>query len=284
MRDENRKTGIIKLTSTAEIEMAAVLFSHENMFAKARRLKRSQMEKILYKVLDQCTVGVANPGPYSFLEEGGKVDWRAILTGDRIDAMLQLRKLSYKDGKSILVPDLICTTCREQFSWKVDIDEDLLWQPLPDESIEQIKSGEPFEMELNGYKIFFTLQTGETQDRFKKIAKQNKGERDMAAGIRSRIVDVVSPDGEKLERLDILDWLDGNDGRSKKFHGLSSDDAEHIRDEMDRVDGGVDLEVTAQCTEPDCGAPLVFDLPFDAIFMPGTGIKERRISRRGRDF
>jgi hypothetical protein len=284
MRDENRKTEIIKLTSTAEIEMAAVQFAHESMLAKARRLKRSQMEKVLNKVLDQCTVGVVNPGPYSFLEEGGKVEWQAILTGDRIDAMLQLRKLSYKEGNTVLVPDLRCLSCREQFSWKVNIDEDLFWQPLPEGSIEQLKSGEPFQMELNGYTIFFVLQTGLTQERFRKLAKQHKGERDMTAGLRSRIVDVKNPDGEMIERLDILDWLDGNQGRSKKFPGLSSDDAEQIRDEMDRVDGGVDLEVTAQCIEPDCGAPMVFDLPFDTIFMPGTGIKERRIHRRGREF
>ena len=107
-------------------------------------------------------------------------------------------------------------------------------------------------------------------------------DRDMACGLRSRITDVVGPDGKKIERREIMDWLDGDDGRSKKFPGLTSDDGEELRDAMDKVDGGVDLEVTAYCDEPDCRNPPVrFDLPFDRIFLPGEGIQKRRMKRRG---
>ena len=282
MRDSNRKTDVFQFSSECQVEMGQVMFSDENVLAKARRTRRSQMDKILVDVMNRCTVKVIDPGPYGFLEEGKKVDWNKINTGDRIEAMLKLRMLSYKEGKHITVPDLRCT-CRNIFSWKVDIIEDLRWMPLPKSSIERMKKGLPFDAKIAGHTVYFVLATGETEQRYKKMSKQQP-DRDMACGMRSRIVDVADEKGAKIERREIMDWLDGNDGRSKKYPGLTSDDGEELRDAMDKVDGGVDLEVTAYCDEADCGAPTRFDLPFDSIFLPGTGIQERRMKRRGPEY
>lgn len=279
MRNADRKTEVFEFSSGLKVEMAQVMFSDENILAKARKSRRSQMDKILAEVMDRCTVQVADPGPYrSFLEEGKKVDWDKINSGDRIEAMLKLRMLSYKDGQFVTVPDLKCT-CRNIFSWRVDILEDLRWLPLPKASIENMKQGKPFEVKIGSYIVFYILPTAETEQRYKKMSKQYP-DRDMACGLRSRIVDVKGPDGQNIERREIMDWLDGNDGRSKKYPGLTSEDGEELRDAMDRVDGGVDLEVTAYCDEADCGAPLRFDLPFDSIFLPGEGIQKRRMKRR----
>ena len=205
MRNQNRKTDIFKFSSELQVEMAQVMFSDENVLAKARRSRRSQMDKILLDVMNRCTVQVADSGPYSFLEQGKPVDWNKVNTGDRIEAMLKLRMLSYKGGQFLTVPDLQCG-CRNVFSWKVDILGDLLWMPLPKESIKRMKEGKPFDTKIADFTVFFVLASGETEQRYRKMCKQFP-DRDMACGLRSRITDVVGPDGKKIERRENMDWL-----------------------------------------------------------------------------
>lgn len=274
-----RKTAEVKLPSGLVLEMAQLRFAEESLMAKARNASKTQMEKVLQQVMGRCTVAVVDPGPYSDFKEGDKPDWNKMLQGDYIDAMLQLRKISYKEGASILIPSIKCPSCREMFSWEINSDEDLRRQSLPAESAERFKTGKPFSFEVDGCRVEFRLSTGETMKLYTRGAKQFRG-REAACAIRSQITDVYDQSGKKIERREIMDWIDGDDGHSKKFPGLMSDDAEVIRDQFDRVDTGVDLEIEATCPQFECGATVWVDLPFDTIFLPGKGIQKRKMERR----
>jgi len=271
------KTAIIKLVSGMEVEMRELLLADESDLAKSRSGDRSLATRTLFQVMENCTVSVVSPGPYASL--GGKINWEKVLTGDFLDAMLQLRVLSYSEGDKLQVPDIRCPSCRAKFTWEVDIVKDLRRQVLSAQSFEAIKSSTPLSVEVNGSKVLFKLPTGETESLYRKLSKQYLG-RDMASGLRSRIVDVVDADGTKVERRDLMDWLDGGEVGKSKYPGLTSADAELIRDAMDKQDAGVDLQVAATCPEPDCGQAVYFDLPFDKIFLPGASIQRRKMERR----
>ena len=269
------KTDIFLLSSGVEIEFRQIMLREESFLAKHSRSRKMKRDKLLSEVMNMCCNGVVNPGPYPFLKEGDKPQWEEMLRGDRFIAMLKLRMLSYRDGHEYDV-DLRCPMCNEKFTDIINLRDDLHIQNLPAESVAKIKSGEPFETTIAGKKVYFHLPLGKTEKLADKILRQNPG-RDMAAAIRARIVDV-----EGVERRDILDWLDGQGGGGK-FEGLTSDDAEDLRNAFDSVDGGVDTEIEAECPATDCGHIWDYDLPFDKIFMPSREIRERRRKlRRGK--
>ena len=88
---------VFKLTSGMKVELRQLKFNEENILAKARKSRRSDMNKVLSQILSNCTVGVVDKGPYHF---DGAVPWDKVLSGDKIDAMLCLRKISYSEGEN----------------------------------------------------------------------------------------------------------------------------------------------------------------------------------------
>ena len=268
---------IVDLPSGASVELRPLTIADENYMAQAKRSRKGRsLDQALEQVLDRCTVRVADAGPYGFLTEGGRADWHRMLSGDRVEAMFALRKLSYKEGNLYVVENVTCPACKNVWDHEFNVDEDMFHQPLSEESRERYQAGTPFEVTVDGRVVQFQLQDGSTEDLFDKMRKQ-KPDRRMAAGLRSRIKDV-----EGIERRDIMDWLDGANGASKKFHGLTSADAEVLRDAFNAVDCGVDTEVEAEC--PECGRLVRFDLPFDSMFAPGRSIRARKRERLGMGF
>lgn len=274
--NQNIATTIIKLASGAEIEFRKIMLAEENILANASKSKKRNMDQTLNDILTRCSVEVVSTGCYpdSVLTIGGKPNWDSMLRGDRIRAMFGLRIHSYKSGKTYGVENVRCedSSCNYKFDYDVNLESDLVFQDVPDEAAEIIKSGQPFEVTVSGYKISFGPATGKTDKLYEKHLDRYPG-RDMACALRARITDV---DG--VERRDILDWLDGNMGESKKYTGLTSDDAEELRDAFDANDGGVDTEVEVEC--PKCKEVFGIDLPFDRIFLPGKGIRDRKKKNR----
>lgn len=267
---------IAQLPSGARVEFRALTMADENFLASAKKARKGRtLEQALEQALDRCTVQVVDPGPYRFLAEGGRPDWHRMLSGDRVEAMLALRRLSYTNGHLYVVENVTCA-CGTVWDHEFDIDLDLDRKELPEESRRRMIAGEPMEATIADHAVQFVLQTGETEDLFDKLKRQKEG-RKMAAGLRSRIVDVSG-----VERRDIMDWLDGNNGSSSRFAGLTSDEAEELRAAFDEADCGVDTEVEAEC--PECSRFVRFALPFDAIFFPGRKIRERKRARRGMGF
>jgi hypothetical protein len=275
------KTATIILPSTLQLEIRQLKVAEENELAKARRAVRKKQEKLINQTLSNCTLSVIDPGPYEFLKADGRMEphhWKKVISADRVSMMLGVHKVSYRDGEWLNVDKIKCRGCKNIYGWRIKIDEDLIHRPLPDESIECLMDDGLFKISVNDHTIVFVLGTGESEEKYDKFAKQWNNDRDVTAGLRSRIIDVVTPEGEKIDRSKISDWIDG--GKKGDYVGLTSEEAEDIRDAMDQVDGGYDLEVEAHC--PDCGEMESFDVPFDAIFAPGSSIRDRRRARRGR--
>lgn len=264
---------VITLPSSAQIKFRQLMMSDENTLADALKNKRSELDTVLTQILTDCAVSIIDPGPYDFLEVGDKPNWELMSKGDRFVAMLELRCMSYKEGH-ILEVDLHCQdiSCKNAFSWEVNLNEDLVRQDLPEESIKTIKEGQAFEVVIDGKKVHYTIALGKTEKLVEKFAEQYRG-RDMAAGIRARIIKV-----EGVETRDIMDWLDG-EGKTD-FPGLTADDAEELRDAFDRVDCGVDTTLEAEC--PKCRDWSEFVLPFTGIFLPGKGISKRKKEARAK--
>lgn len=260
------------LPSGVKIEMRNAGIAEENLMAGLAKGSGS-IERGLMDVLDRCTLGVADVGPYDFLTVGGKANWRQMIRGDMFTALVQLRTITYRDGH-MLEFEQRCPAvgCRHRFAAEVNLLDDLIWQDMPQDSIDKLKRGELFEAEIDGRLVKYTLAFGRTEENYMLLAEQNPG-RDMACGLRSRIAEV---DG--LEPHQILDWLDGNNGKSDKFPGLGSQEAEDLRDAFDVVEGGIDTSVEVYC--PRCSEVFDVNVPFSAFFLPGKGINTRRREAR----
>lgn len=266
----------VTLPSTMQLTIRPLRVSEENQLATARGLSRAKQEALLNRVLAACVQEVVDPGPYPLDAGAPAVPWDDALTGDRIAMMIALHRISYTDGEYLFVDRVQCTGCRGIYGHRVHIEDDLPLRTLTPQACATLRSGDAFLATVAGHTVAFALQSGQTDRRYEKLREMYRGERDITAALRARILDVTAPDGTRVDRQEVADWIDGAKG---KHPGLSSADAEALRDAMDAVDCGYDLDVEAIC--PDCGYMTVFALPFDAVFAPGTARKERRRARRG---
>ena len=264
------------LPSKVKIEMRQAMVVEENFLAGIAKGGGGPVERGLMEVLDKCTIGIVDPGPYDFLTAGGKANWKQMIRGDMFSALVQLRSITYTDGQNLgfeqRCPNM---SCGKRFLAQVDLFEDLLWQDMPQESIEKLKSGELFEVVIDGKKVGYTLAFGKTEETYGLLIEQNPG-RDMSCGLRARIATV-----EDLKPHQYLDWLDGRNGDDQcEFPGLTSQDAEDLREAFDVVEGGVDTSVEVRC--PKCQGMFDVNVPFSAFFLPGKGISSRRRLARER--
>lgn len=267
------RTEIVKLPSGASVTLRQISLKEENYLAGALRSRRAKQDRVLVDVVSRCCEGFDDPGPYPWGAPGGNVKWDDMLQGDFLAAMIALRKISYREGSEYEV-ELTCPSraCNHRFSWKVDLDTDLYYQDLPEESAQRMKDGDSFVAEIQGKKVHFNLGYVRDSAFQEKLDKRFPG-RDMATMFRSRIVTVDGVDSK-----DLMNWLDG-EGKGP-YDGLAADDAEDLREAFYEADCGVDTEVEAECTRAVCGNVFTFDLPFDGMFSPGRAAARRKRRRR----
>lgn len=258
------------LPSGCQIALRQIMLREENMLAEAIKAKRGSTMQSLYKVLNECTVEIVEPGPYEFLSSGGRPDWNNMLAGDMMATMIHLRVLSYKEREIYTVFNVPCQQCGRKDSYEINLYEDMIWRDLSEEGRKKLINKEPFEVSINDTLIKFHMVTGNTQNKVDKLTRQFPG-RPVSAGLRARIESV-----ENVDVAHIMDWLDG--GNNEKYTGLSSDDAEALRDAFDLVECGIDTEVELCC--PD-GHEFLIDLPFGVGFLaPSKEIQRRKFERR----
>jgi hypothetical protein len=267
---------LITLPSSCQILFRQLLIRDESRMASARNKKGANLDKTLTEVMTDCAVEIVDEGPYNFLSAGGKPNWDMMAKGDRFGTMIDLHCLSYREGH-LYEFELRCPHCNQKFGWEVNLKTDLLRQPFPEESISRMKTGEPFEVTIDGKLVKYTVALGKTEHTYTLLCEQYP-EREMAAALRARIVSV-----EGVEPRHYMDWLDGNNGeKGCKYPGLSSEEGEELRDAFDRVDGGVDTALEAQCTVATCKQWFDYTLPFTGMFLPGKGISKRRRAARNK--
>ncbi|MDD5265406.1 MAG: hypothetical protein PHU43_11310 [Candidatus Bipolaricaulis sp.] len=272
------KTEAIKLPSGMEIEMRQITLREENYLAAASRSRKGSQERILVEVVDKCTLSVIEPGPNPEAKPGTKPKWDNMLSGDFFGALLGLRKLSYREGKEYEI-ELVCPNrgCNNRFGWVVDLDKDLVVKQLPEASAEALREGRPLTVEIAGKTVHYNLGMVKDLAFQEKLDKKFPG-REMACMFRARISKV---DG--VDSADLMNWLDGEGKGPFSGEGLTSDDAEDLRQEFFRVDCGVDTEIEAECTRTQCRNVFRLDLPFDGILTPGRAQASKRKLRAGHD-
>lgn len=263
----------VRLPSGLVVKMTPLRMADENRLAQAAKSSEN-FETVIETVLASRLGAVVDPGPYPRLLEGGDVVWDDLLSGDTFAAMIDLRKISYDDGATFTVLDLQCPSGQcPKFDYDIDLDVDLVRRDLDDVGAEHVRSGAPLVCQVDGKQVSFTLATGSTVKRVRKLDAQYP-KRMMATRMRSRILSV-----EGVDPLEIMNWLDGNNGASKVYPGLRAADAERLRDAMDQHECGIDTEVELTCEH--CGRKYMINLPFDAGFLaPGIGIAQRKRKRR----
>lgn len=259
-----------KLPSGVKIEMRQVMVAEENYLAGIAKRGGGPVERGLMEVLDKCTIGIVDSGPYKFLEIGGKADWKQMIRGDMFSVLVQLRSITYTNGQHLEFEQRCPNpVCKKKFAAQLDLFEDLLWRDMPQESLEKLQSGGLFEVVIDGKKVEYTLAFGRTEELYGVLIEQNP-DRDMSCGLRARIATV-----EDLKPHQYLNWLDGNNGDENcEFPGLTSQDGEDLREAFDIVEGGIDTSVEVHC--PKCQEVFDVNVPFSAFFLPGKGINSRR--------
>ncbi len=263
----------VKLPSGAVIEMRQLTLKEENYMASAAKSRRGNQEKVLIDIVQRCTEGFIEPGPYPNKDIGGKVKWSEMLSGDFFAAMIGLRKLSYREGANYDI-DVKCPnrSCNNKFGWTVNLDDDLTYKDLPADSAKTLSDGEPFSTEVAGKVVNFKIEKVSDSD-FQEKLERRFPHRDMACLLRTRITAVAGVDSK-----DLMNWLDG-EGKGP-YEGLTSDDAEDLRAAFIDVDCGVDTEVEVECTRSNCRNVFTVDLPFGEIFSPGRAAKKKRKIRQ----
>lgn len=261
------------LPSGARLEFRKLLVGDENRLAKAQNAKGSA-NRVLHDVLAGCCTAVVDAGPYAFLRETGKLEWRKMLLGDRLATIINLRILSYTEREIFTIFGARCPYCGKATDYDIDLLRDVVWRPIAPEVRKQFEAGVPFEAQVDGRTVKFTMGTGESEELNERLGGLHP-DREMACMLRSRIVSV-----EGIDISEVLDWIDGNNGESRKYSGITSADAELLRDAFDQVECGIDTEIELVCGSITCASPFQIRLPFDGMLMPSKGIQARRRARR----
>ncbi len=267
------RTETIALPSGAAITLRQISLKEENYLAGALRSRRANQDKVLVDVVNRCCQGFEEPGPYPWAEGGGKVNWQEMLQGDLIAAMIGLRKLSYREGKDYEI-DVKCPNrvCNHKFGYIIDLDKDLFFQKLSEESARKLREDETFTVKIGGKTVHFKLGYVKDDQFHEKLEKRFPG-RGMATMLRTQIVRI-----DEVDSKDMMNWLDGEG--NGPYEGLLADDAEDMREAFFAVDCGVDTEVEVECSRSACGNVFNMDLPFEGMLSPGRTMARKRKMRR----
>ncbi len=226
-----------------------------NILANRRLAKGGQQ---LDQVLRSCWLQTVDPGPYNFADQ--PVNWDHVLQGDRFFALLKIRSLSLGADYAFTVG---CQNdaCRERFEWEISL-EDLPIRALSEEARAAFQAGNRFETQLSdGRRIWFRLAVGGDERRFAGMRQSNR-DRLWSSMLALRIVEIENVKDSEKRRF---------------IEDLEVQDAEHLRDEFDRVDCGVETTIEVEC--PECFTVQEVELPLDqGFFVKST--KQRRKRRR----
>ena len=270
------KRATVQLPSGAAIEIRQLTLKEENFLAAAARSRKGSQEKTLVEVLARCTEGFSDTGPYPWAKVSEKPRWDDMLSGDFFGAMIELRKLSYREGKDYEI-ELKCPNraCNHRFGWTVDLNKDLVSKRLPERSFAAHKEGRPLTVEIAGKVVHFHLGVIKDTAFQEKLDKRFPG-REMACMLRARIEKV-----EGVDSKDLMNWLDGEG--NGPHEGLTSDDAEDLRSAFFDADCGIDTEIEVECPRTSCRNVFSLDLPFESILSPGRAQASKRKNRTAED-
>jgi hypothetical protein len=245
-------TEIFELPSECKVKMRSTSVAEENIIAEATV---PTYEKTLDDVLAACTIEVVSPGPYTSFD-GKNWGTRSVGLGDRFVAMVRLSQISRVKGEefTFYLEHGFCG----RFGWKIDLRNEPKLKKPNAETLEALRTGNTFHVEVDGKDVEYRVATGADPARLFELHKKYPN-RASSVSLRTRIVKV---DG--IQDNEIMDWLDGGDG--KKYQPMSSVDAEVLRTALNDSDFGMDTEIAAKC--PICKRTFLAEGPFDLTMLP----------------
>lgn len=226
-------------------EIRGLKLKEANLLANRKAMKSGTAYN---RILSQCWLATAQPGPYA-IAEGKGVDWAKALIADRFYTLLRIREETYGDEYAFKVK---CEECSQLIEWELKL-RDLPVKQVPGDSLETFQEGNDFSTEITGgdgaaYTIHFGLQTGEGELRAARLMEKNQTQVIVAA-LASRVHQV-----EGVDKKDLVRFLED----------LDMGELMHLREHFDEVDGGVETTIDIYCT--GCANEQEVELPLGAEF------------------
>lgn len=214
------------------------------------------------RILNACWVETTDPGIYR-TNAAGNIDWNDAIVGDRLFALIAIRRAMYPGEPYPF--DATCRerACRERIHWQLDLAE-LEVKPLPETSRELLRAGKnEFSVDVGGTTVTFAILTGREQGAAHKLvqkafrdAEKDSKPSDIILTLAARTKRVAALDDD-ADYLDKVAWLED----------LPSAEHRKLIRSFDRVDGGVNTTIEIECQQPTCASVQEVELPFDASFL-----------------
>lgn len=215
----------------------------------------------LTRVLAACWVDTADPGIYS-LGPSGQLNWDDILIGDRLFALVSIRRAMYPEKYAFKVT---CQemACRKPIEWQIDL-ADLPVKKLPTASALALREGRnefPHTI-ASGQVVKFHLLTGKLQ-----AAGQSKLQSLMRRYDRyDRPSDLILSLATRITHVDGVDA--GNTGELVNWlEDLGAEEHRAMIRAFDAADCGIDTTIEIECQAGDCMATQAVELPFGRDFL-----------------
>ncbi len=219
-----------ELPSGPEIEIREMTGVEEEILTNQRLIRSGDA---INQVLKNCVLRIGDN------TEPDMNDVQAMLSGDRLFTLVKLRAISLGDGVELM---LTCpnTVCRAKNHVVINLD-DLAVTPYG------LEREFAFALPVTGEKVRFCYLDGSKEKRLAQMKEPT-----ISAAMMIRILDI-----------------DGNAPSKKTLAEMSMRDRSALRQEMMRVDAGIDTNVITQCDA--CGAEIRTKLEAEPAFLfPGV--------------
>jgi hypothetical protein len=227
-----------------------------------RKYKNAQAIKSNRAIQQFISLGwesIVDPGPYSFSD--GKIIWDKVLIGDALFLLMQVRAMTYTHEYPIVFP---CQACNKPIDHTVNVLKDMDIQPLPEVSIEHVKTGEAMTVEHGGRVLQFKLLRLGDEKEIARIQDIRKFSRSQAA-LAVRLLEV---DGVDKHGFGIIHWIEE----------LDAGVPDEISEILDEYDCGLDTTLDVICES--CFYQQDIALPLDGSFFQRPSKKKAKRSSR----
>lgn len=242
----------------------------EELYEMNESAQRGGTDGGFWRVLSKLWAETVDPGPYPFIATGTeRIDVRRLLMGDAMHMLLQARIVSLGTHHEFTYQ---CPRCRERSRVEMDLEDDIVLQPLNEEAAATLRAGKAFEARtLVGGLVRYRLATVAHDDEVVKLRKQL--ERDVKNGRRKRLAPRGKADlfAAMTTFIEELGEEKSRDQRARYdwFLGLEVADEIHFDEQVSANDCGYDDAIQHVCDNEVCRARNEVGLPFDsALFRP----------------
>lgn len=231
----------IKGGTTLSVEAREFKVTEENLATSPAAARDGRVKT---KLLEAVVTDILDPGPYN--APGGRINWDDVLDGDRDIVLRDLRVITW--GPDYFRDDA-CPMCQQPTENTFDL---TLFpaQPLPETSLEHVKTGKPLECSLPRSKrrVQFRLRRGKDERELRKIRDFREEEIPQAL-LELQVISVegVAPGGETKAFLANLGGMDSS----------------YLRKAMDKANCGIDSKGVWRCK---CGHRWTKDVDFTKDF------------------